>query len=127
MGWHMLAVLTVDQRDSRRGRDKVPALLDRLAGPTAPSPPLRAFQRTAGDEVQAVLDDPEVTVDTLAVILRSGGWGGGGGVGAVGEPLPQGAPAGNGPADGHPPRAGAPAQAAPPPRAGGGGGGHPAA
>src|SRR4051794_41543402 len=70
----MLAVLTVDQRDSRRGRDKVPALLDRLAGPTAPSPPLRAFQRTAGDEVQAVLDDPEVTVDTLAVILRSGGW-----------------------------------------------------
>jgi len=98
MGWHMLAVLTVDQRDSRRGRDKVPALLDRLAGPTAPSPPLRAFQRTAGDEVQAVLDDPEVTVDTLAVILRSGGWSVGVGIGAVDEPLPEDARAGNGPA-----------------------------
>src|SRR4051812_39198743 len=93
----MLAVLTVDQRDSRRGRDEVPALLNRLAGPTAPPPPLRAFQRTAGDEVQAVLDDPGVTVDTL-VILRTGGWGVGLGIGTVDEPLPEDARAGNGPA-----------------------------
>src|SRR3954453_20994674 len=95
----MLAVLTVDQRDSRRGPDEVPALLDRLAGPTPPPPPpLRAFQRTAGDEVQAVLDDPGVTVDTLAVILRTGGWSVGLGIGTVDEPLPEDARAGNGPA-----------------------------
>lgn len=93
----MFAVLTVDQRDSRRGRDEVPALLDRLGGPTAP-PPLRPFQRTAGDEVQAVLDDPEVTIDILGVILRAGGWSVGLGIGTVAEPLPQDARAGNGPA-----------------------------
>jgi hypothetical protein len=98
MGWPMLAVLTVDQRDSRRGRDEVPALLDRLAGPTAPPAPLRSFQRTAGDEVQAVLDDAEVTVDTLAIILRTGGWSVGLGIGTVDGPLPEDARAGNGPA-----------------------------
>src|SRR3954452_1357716 len=94
----MLAVLTVDQRDSRRGRDEVPALLDRLAGPSAPPPPLRPFQRTAGDEVQAVLDDAEVTVENLAAILRTGGWSVGLGVGTVDQPLPDDARAGNGPA-----------------------------
>jgi hypothetical protein len=94
----MYAVLTVDQRDSRRGRDEVPALLDRLGGPTAPPPPLRPFQRTAGDEIQAVLDDPEVTIDTLGVILRARGWSVGLGIGTVDEPLPQDARAGNGPA-----------------------------
>ena len=93
----MFAVLTVDQRSSRRGRDEVPALLDRLGGATAP-PPLRPFQRTAGDEVQAVLDDPEVTIDILGVILRAGGWSVGLGIGTVAEPLPQDARAGNGPA-----------------------------
>ena len=94
----MLAVLTVDQRHSRRGRDEVPTLLGRLTGPTAPARPLRPFQRTAGDEVQAVLDDAQVTIDTLAVILRTGGWSVGLGIGTVDQPLPEDARAGNGPA-----------------------------
>jgi hypothetical protein len=94
----VFAVLTVDQRDSRRGRDEVPALLERLAGPPGPGQPLRPFQRTAGDEVQAVLDDAGVTVDTVGLILRVGGWSVGLGIGAVDQPLPDDARAGNGPA-----------------------------
>jgi hypothetical protein len=92
----VLAVLTVDQRDSRRSPDEVPALLDRLAGHDRPAPPLRPFQRTAGDEVQAVLDDADAVVATLAVILRTGGWSIGLGVGTVDEPLPGDARAGRG-------------------------------
>ena len=94
----MLAVLTVDQRDSRRTSDEVPALLDRLARQDWPAPPLRPFQRTAGDEIQAVLDDADVVVATLAVILRTGGWSVGLGIGPVDEPLPDDARAGRGPA-----------------------------
>lgn len=94
----MLAVLTVDQRDSRLGRDEVPALLERLASEEQTAPPLRAFQRTAGDEVQAVHDDAEAAVAALAAILRAGGWSVGLGVGPVDEPLPDDARAGRGPA-----------------------------
>jgi hypothetical protein len=94
----MLAVLTVDQRDSQRSPDEVPALLGRLTGEHWPAPPLRPFQRTAGDEVQAVLDDADAVVAALAVILRTGGWSLGLGIGPVDEPLPDDARAGRGPA-----------------------------
>ena len=49
-----VAVLTVDQRNSRTSDDRVPATLAALAR----LPTLRPFQRTAGDEFQGVLDDP---------------------------------------------------------------------
>ena len=58
----MPVVLTVDQRASRAAADAVPALLGRLA----PVPTLRPFQRTAGDEVQGVLDDADAVVAALA-------------------------------------------------------------
>src|SRR4051812_1020450 len=96
-GGRMPAVLTVDQRGSRVRTDAVPGLLARFTEPHAPVL-LRGFQRTAGDEVQAVADDPEAVVLTLATILRDRGWSIGLGVGPVDEPLPADTRAGHGPA-----------------------------
>jgi hypothetical protein len=93
----MPVVLTVDQRDSRVRPDAVPGLLAQFAGPTAPVL-FRGFQRTAGDEVQAVADDPDAVVATLATILRERGWSIGLGIGPVDEPLPADTRAGHGPA-----------------------------
>jgi hypothetical protein len=87
-------VLTVDQRSSRGAADAVPALLGRLA----PVRTLRPFQRTAGDEVQAVLSDAEAVVAALRLVLRDGGWYVGVGIGPVDVPLPRETRAGNGPA-----------------------------
>lgn len=77
-------VLTIDQRGSRHGVDRVPELLAALAD----VPTVRAFERTVGDEVQGVLDDPDVVVDTALRVLRDGGWSVGVGAGPVDEPLP---------------------------------------
>jgi hypothetical protein len=88
-----VVVLTVDQRDSRSQPDAVPDLLARLAD--APGL-LRPFQRTAGDEVQAVLAHADNTVATLALLLRAGGWSVGVGVGPVEQPLPTDTRAGRG-------------------------------
>lgn len=87
-----VAVLTLDQRGSRREGDRVPALLAGLA----PLPARRGFARTAGDEVQGVLDDPDALVGALELLLRDGGWHVGIGVGRVEEPLPQDVRAGRG-------------------------------
>ena len=78
-------VLTVDQRGSRRGADRVADVLTQLnAGVGA----LLAFERTAGDEFQGVLDRPEVVVDVTMRLVRLGGWSIGIGAGAVQTPLP---------------------------------------
>lgn len=77
-------VLTVDQRGSRTGVDKVPALLGR----TVPSGMVRPFDRTAGDEVQAVFDDARHLGALAAELASSGDWSVGIGIGAVEEPLP---------------------------------------
>ncbi len=78
-------VLTVDQVGSRRGRDRVPELLGQLAG--APGLVL-PFERTVGDEVQAVVSDADATVDLVLRLVRIGGWSIGIGAGPVDEPLP---------------------------------------
>ena len=93
----MAVVLTVDQQHSRTGPDGVPALLTLLHA-TPSERPLRPFQRTVGDEVQAVLDRADTTVELLAAILRTEGWSVGVGVGATELPLPVDARAGRGPA-----------------------------
>ena len=85
-------VLTVDQRDSRTGPDLVPATLDALADSGA----LRPFERTAGDEIQGVVVDPEVVIAVLGVLLRSGDWNIGVGIGKVETPLPDQGRAGRG-------------------------------
>jgi hypothetical protein len=87
-------VLTVDQRDSRRGRDQVPTALELLSGVAA----LRSFERTAGDELQGVLDDPAALPAAVEPLLRAGTWSIGIGVGPVDLPLPPHARAGAGPA-----------------------------
>lgn len=85
--------LTADQRSSRSGADLVPQVLDRLAG-TADL----AFERTAGDEVQGLFTAPDHVPRAVEVLVRSGAWTIGIGVGEVEEPLPDHARAGRGPA-----------------------------
>ncbi|EGD22131.1 hypothetical protein [Prescottella equi] len=87
-------VLTVDQRGSRRDIDRVGPLLDDLAS----TPLLRPFERTAGDEVQAVADDADIVVDLALDLVRREHWRVGIGVGEVEEPLPAQTRAGRGPA-----------------------------
>jgi len=77
-------VLTVDQRSSRTGPDRVPDVLDSLAG----TPAVLGFERTAGDEFQGVLDDAAVVVAVLARLVRDGNWSVGIGAGPVQTPLP---------------------------------------
>lgn len=86
-------VVTADQRRSRHGADEVPAILADLHT----HPATRAFERTAGDEIQGLLEDPRVVVDVLVTLLRSGWWVGIG-LGDVDRPLPKSARAGRGPA-----------------------------
>lgn len=95
-----MLVLTIDQIGSRRLGDRVDGLLSDLAGwlPDGTAGVVRAFERTVGDEVQAVLDDPELAVDVALRVLRRGGWSVGIGAGPVDEPLPASARAGSGPA-----------------------------
>lgn len=90
-------VLTVDQRRSRSGGDRVPELLAALAA----TPVLRPFERTAGDEVQAVLVDTVAVVETTLELVRRGHWSTGIGLGTVQRPLPRSTRAGRGPAFEH--------------------------
>jgi hypothetical protein len=85
-------VLTVDQDDSRRGSDQVPAALQMLDD----VPTLLAFERTVGDELQGVLDDPASLPRAVERLLRAGTWNVGLGVGPVETPLPDHARAGRG-------------------------------
>ena len=88
-------VLTVDQRHSRRGQDRVDALLGWLADRPGV---VRGFERTAGDEVQGVMDEASAVVDLVLGLVRRGAWSIGIGAGPVDEPLPASTRAGSGPA-----------------------------
>ncbi len=87
-----VVVLTVDQRASRTRADLVPQTLSALADLAV----LRPFERTAGDEIQGVLHDARVAVDVVGLLLRSGDWNIGIGIGPVETPLPPQARAGRG-------------------------------
>ena len=89
-------VLTVDQRHSRRTADRVEALLRDLAPRRGDL--VRPFERTAGDEVQAVVAAPEVVVDLALLLVRDRAWSVGVGIGPVDQPLPASTRAGSGPA-----------------------------
>ena len=77
-------VLTVDQRGSRRTFDRVDAALARLAGVAT----VLAFERTAGDEFQGLLDDPVSVVGVMLDLVSDAHWHIGVGVGPVQHPLP---------------------------------------
>ncbi|MET4050052.1 hypothetical protein BJD99_17360 [Rhodococcus sp. 1163] len=87
-------VMTVDQRRSRRDIDRVEAVLEL----TRNAPLLRGFERTAGDEIQAVATDAHTVVDLTLTLVRLGTWSVGIGIGQVEEPLPDSTRAGRGPA-----------------------------
>jgi hypothetical protein len=87
--------MTVDQRASRRGPDRVADVLQRL---NATVPAVLAFERTAGDEFQGVLAEPADVVDVVLQLVRLGGWSIGIGAGPVQTPLPASTRAGAGPA-----------------------------
>ena len=91
----MAFVLTVDQRASRTSPDRVPDVLRRL---NAAVPTVLGFERTAGDEFQGVLADPDDVVDVVLQLVRSGEWSIGVGAGPVQNPLPPSTRAGAGPA-----------------------------
>jgi hypothetical protein len=78
-------VLTVDQQGSRRSADRVAALLPRLNREVRT---VLAFERTAGDEFQGVIDDPATVVEVVLRLVREGGWSVGIGAGTVQTPLP---------------------------------------
>lgn len=95
-------VLTIDQRGSRRVGDRVEDLLAHLTGALGVrpgTPGLRLpFDRTVGDEVQAVVADAALVWRIARGVLRLGGWSVGIGAGAVEEPLPEQSRAASGPA-----------------------------
>lgn len=83
----MLAVVTIDQRGSRRDIDRVDQLLVELARDVVAGVVL-PFERTIGDEVQGVVDDPELLVELALRCVRSSHWRVGIGLGAIRTPLP---------------------------------------
>ncbi|WP_279097724.1 hypothetical protein [Gordonia bronchialis] len=87
-------VMTVDQRGSRSDIDRVDDVLDRLAEWRT----VRPFERTAGDEIQAVLDDAATTAQLTVDLAADGHWSVGVGIGPVSLPLPPSTRAGRGPA-----------------------------
>jgi hypothetical protein len=93
-------VLTVDQRASRRGPDRVAGVLDRLRAAVRDGQvrALLAFERTAGDEFQGVLPGADDVVSVVVDLVRLGGWSIGIGAGSVQSPLPESTRAATGPA-----------------------------
>lgn len=72
-------VINADQRDSRSEPDRVPALLAAASECSAVLP----FERTVGDEVQGVFATGADVLAALEVILRSGRWSVGIGIGSA--------------------------------------------
>ncbi|QBR75159.1 DNA-binding protein [Microbacterium sediminis] len=81
-------VLTIDQRNSQAGTDLVPTAIDtieRVGGTALALPP----ERTAGDEIQALIAGAPAALALALALSRAGTWSVGLGAGAVDTPLPE--------------------------------------
>jgi Winged helix-turn-helix DNA-binding len=83
-----------DQISSRETTDAVPQALAALARLEVELP----FERTAGDEIQALIAHPRAVVDCILLLTRLSDWRIGVGVGTVQQPLPSSTRAARGPA-----------------------------
>ena len=87
-------VVTADQRRSRSNPDRVPeALAELTVYDTA-----LGFERTAGDEIQGLLDQPTDVIGVVETLTRLGDWRIGIGIGPVETPLPSSTREARGPA-----------------------------
>jgi hypothetical protein len=86
--------VVADQISSRTDIDLVPAALAQLEAVHTVLP----FERTAGDELQGLLDSPAALVATIGALTRLAGWRLGVGLGPVDQPLPDSTRAARGPA-----------------------------
>lgn len=82
-------VVTVDQQDSRNHADQVPNFMAALKGIEPQLSFVLPFDRTAGDEVQAVTAEAATVLSVAETVVRLQGWYLGIGVGGVDEPLPE--------------------------------------
>lgn len=80
-------VITADQVDSRNDRDRAGEVIEKLSLRYSHAFVLPPDQ-TSGDEVQVMVTDAAVALDTLLTIHRTGHWSIGLGVGSVRTPLP---------------------------------------
>jgi len=80
-------VITADQVDSRSGPDLAADALDDLNERYRPRLAL-PVDRNAGDEIQALTDEPRTALDLLLDLTRTGTWSVGLGCGTVRTPLP---------------------------------------
>lgn len=80
-------VITADQRNSQEGSDLVPAALAALGRIGANALPL-APERTAGDEIQALVERADAALAISLALTRTGHWSVGLGAGSVDAPLP---------------------------------------
>ncbi len=81
-------VITADQRNSRHSDDRVPIALDALAAALGDRLTL-PFERTAGDEIQALTRDAAAVVTAVLTLTRLSAWHIGLGLGPVELPLPE--------------------------------------
>lgn len=91
------AVLTADQRNSRHSADRVPLALETLAATLGGRLTL-PFERTAGDEIQALTQDAAAVVTAVLTLTRLSAWHIGVGLGPVELPLPESTREARGPA-----------------------------
>lgn len=90
----MVFALTIDQRGSRRSEDAVPGLLSMLDS----WPVVRRFERTAGDEVQGLVEQADTVVEIVSAVVVEQRWWIGIGSGSVEQDLPASVRASRGPA-----------------------------
>ncbi len=83
----MPAAILLDQRRSRRGPDLVEPWLKRVNASDIRL--LLPFERTAGDEMEGLVDDPKAFTEIVLPALESPSWWIGIGIGDVDTPLPK--------------------------------------